>query len=232
MSKLPIHFPATCIDNFYDDPDSIREFALSQEFSPSPTGAVPGKRTKHLHEIDKKLFDFFCHRLFSIFFDLSSTEINWKVETGFQLVPTYGNDKNSIKNHGWIHEDGDCIFSGVIYLNPKIDPESGTSIYKLIDNSYKDESFDVVTNSSAKSKFYLNGIDDNYDYHLKRNIDAHEETIRFTNQYNRMIIFEGGIPHGVRNSYSGNDELRLTQVFFVTKLQSTSLTPLQRMRVK
>ena len=65
--------------------------------------------------------------------------------------------------------------------------------------------------------------------YLEKNIKAHEETIRFNNQYNRMIAFEGGIPHGVRSFHTTN-EPRLTQVFFVYKLESSSPTPLVRMR--
>ena len=45
--------PTSCIDNFYDDPDSIRDFALSLDYHyPNEEEFYPGMRTKCLSEID------------------------------------------------------------------------------------------------------------------------------------------------------------------------------------
>jgi hypothetical protein len=38
------------VDNFYNDPDSIREYALAQDFS--VRGNYPGQRTKPVHHWD------------------------------------------------------------------------------------------------------------------------------------------------------------------------------------
>ena len=38
-------FPITCYDNFYENPDYIREFALSLDYSPE-SGTFPGVRSK------------------------------------------------------------------------------------------------------------------------------------------------------------------------------------------
>ncbi len=43
MNKFNRIIPASVIDNFFDDPDAVRQFALSQEFD-SPRGSYPGYR--------------------------------------------------------------------------------------------------------------------------------------------------------------------------------------------
>ena len=61
--------PITCVDNFYSDPDKIRNLALGLEFEPAEKRFnFPGERTAHLFDVDKDFFDQFCEKLFSLFF--------------------------------------------------------------------------------------------------------------------------------------------------------------------
>ena len=48
----------------------------------------------------------------------------------FQKIKPFSKDKFDSTNKGWVHTDEDALFAGVVYLNPKPDPDSGTSIYK------------------------------------------------------------------------------------------------------
>ena len=51
--------PASCIENFYDDPDSIRDFALSLDYyPPNRDENFPGVRTNCLSSIDDNFFQF------------------------------------------------------------------------------------------------------------------------------------------------------------------------------
>ena len=44
-----------CFDNFFKDPDAVREYALSQEYvSHENSGIFPGSRTNFLHKIATK----------------------------------------------------------------------------------------------------------------------------------------------------------------------------------
>ena len=208
-------FSAQCIDNFYDDPDSVREFALKQEFTKDENGYWPGKRTKLLYEIDKDFFDFFCQKLMATRFDLTKNSMSWVIDTGFQIIEPLSPNKNSIKNQGYIHKDN-CIFAGLVYLNPKIDLSCGTSIYNLVDETKIDE-------SDTKSLFYKNGIDKNFDKKITEHNNAFVETIRFNNVYNRLISFDGQAWHKANNFYSNVP--RLTQVFFVFDLKYNSPGP-------
>ena len=61
-------FPILCVDDFYTNPDEVREFALSLEYN-GKEGNFPGMRTKELHLINEKFFGSF---LFKIVLDILS----------------------------------------------------------------------------------------------------------------------------------------------------------------
>jgi hypothetical protein len=221
------NFPTLCVDNFYKDPDKIREFALSLDYN-SPdnnTGEYPGKRTKSLDLVNVAFYKKFCDKLFSLYYDFL-TPVEWEITTSFQLIcPLSDNPLNS-KNVGWIHSDVATVFAGVIYLTPDIKQNCGTSIFKLI--SREDISVEKYTHfNNVKKKLYLNNIDDGHEEALKDNNSDFVETINFSNVYNRLISFDGNCYHGANNFYS-NSEPRLTQVFFVRSVKSFSGSPLQR----
>ena len=217
-----MQFPTTCIDNFYKDPYKIREMALSLPFKKPEDGSYPGKRTQPLHLVDPKFFEEFCAKLLSVFFDFKVHDVKYQIVTAFQLIEPLATEKTSLKNKGWVHYDENVIFAGVIFLTPKIDLNCGTSIFKLVDK----EKLDL---SNAKKDFYKNGIDSDYDNRIQRHRDAYIETIRFNNVYNRLIAFDSSSAHGV-NSYYSDSDLRLTQVFFVTKIGTNTKPPILRQK--
>ena len=65
------NFPTICVDDFYKNPDQIRQFALNLEYNnkDNATGDYPGKRTELLHLTHPNFFNTFCQKLFSIYFD-------------------------------------------------------------------------------------------------------------------------------------------------------------------
>ena len=160
----------------------------------------------------------------SLYFDFRHTNVEWNVATQFQLVDNISTEKTSTKNIGWIHQDEDTAFSGLIYLTPEIDPSCGTSMFKLKNNLTYDEG-DV----SVRTDFYSKGIDKNYDEILLHHNDQFVETIKFDNYYNRLITFDPEVYHAANNLYCG-DKIRLTQVFFVYGLNSDSSFPLERVK--
>lgn len=222
MVDTTIRFPTLCIDNFYQNPDEIRNFALSQDFESDPEGRWPGKRTKELYELDKNLFHGFCKRLFSIYFNLDDP-ITWTVATQFQLIEPMNPESSSKKNSGWIHCDEDTVFAGIIYLTPNIDKTLGTSIFRLKDGC----EVDIDNHVNSKVKFYRDNIDDNYDNAMIKHNSMFEETATFSNVYNRLVSFDGNTPHGV-NSYYSKGDARLTQTFFVKKISASIDMPLHR----
>ena len=206
-------FPITVLDNFYENPDLVRQFALSLDYHTSLEGRWPGKRTSLLHEVNLSFFDTFCNKLFSLFYDLDYIPVNYNVSTNFQSISNYSENPDSKLNGGWIHRDIESVCSGVIYLNPNPQENTGTNIYSQIDKN-------IVSPISEKFKLYKGEepVDEfEYTQQILENNSNFEETINIKNVYNRMILFEGGVYHGVQSLYSSL-EPRLTQVFFVYKV--------------
>ena len=101
-------FPTICVDNFYKNPDKVREFALNLKYNSEDnlTGYYPGKRTELLHKIEPEFFNKFCTKLFSIYYDFLSP-VEWTVSTSFQLIQPMGDSQQDLKNIGWFHADTD-----------------------------------------------------------------------------------------------------------------------------
>jgi len=219
-------FPITIVDNFYETPNLVRNFALSCDWTKTD-GAWPGQRTQQLSVIDSDFFNLFSSKLISLFYDFDKSAVEWSIDTSFQKVSCFSSKKEDIKNDGWIHADN-CIFSGVIYLNPNPKPGWGTSIYSLKPGEEKE------LQQELKFDHYLGKEIDEKEYELQKrsNNDKFVETVRINNVYNRLILFEGGEYHGVPTFYSDESEERLTQVFFVYALNSQDPYPIVRSKLR
>jgi len=204
-------FPVTVIDNFYENPDLIKEFALSQKFTPSEDGRWPGERSEEVCNLNHNLFKTFCDKLFSLFYNFEKSKVTWYVETQFQKINRFSEDRNSVFNRGWVHSDPG-VFSGVVYLSHD---NCGTNIY----TPKKDVDY---LDLEQKEKFILYSgqkIDEEeYSKRLLDNNNKFDESIKVRGEFNRLILFEGGAFHGVPSFYT-EKEPRLTQVFFVKKLE-------------
>jgi hypothetical protein len=203
-----------CVDNFFDDPKSVRDLALSLEFYENTNGAWPGKRTKPLSEVASKYDTYFNNRLFSLMYDVKEQGVKWEVTSYFQMVEPFSD--NPSVNTGWIHKDHSTTLAGVVYLNENPDINSGTSLFRR--KFLGAESI----NTDIKRSFFVGhkGFDESfYLQKLEENNNQFEETLTVNNVYNRMVCYNGSTYHRA-NAFSGGSEPRLTQVFFVTKVIS------------
>jgi hypothetical protein len=219
-------FPVTCVDDFYDDVDNVRDFALSLKYSKNFNDNFPGERTECLSTIDKTFFDYFCTKLFSLFFDLNQTEINWELNTHFQKTYQYDSPEKYFLdvNSGWCHLDIRCILGGVIYLNQNPNPDAGTIICKLNNNNYKP--FENTEWVSARNNFYNKKSNDIEKYvNVKKNHHKNfDTTLEFKNEYNRMICYDSDYWHRESQFSMPDEDFRLTQVFFITEMQCKNPT--------
>ena len=106
------------IDEFYNNPNDVREFALSQEFD--VTGNWPGTRTKtFINESTKETIQ-------KILQDVSGNVTDWQANDGytgsFQLTTSM--------DRGWIHADSYNTWAGVLYLTPNAPASAGTGIFR------------------------------------------------------------------------------------------------------
>ena len=213
--------PITILDNFFDNPDKIRDYGLSLEFEKDPRGGWPGVRTKPLHEINQPLFNAICKRIISLHFDLENVDnvMSWQTHICFQKV-----DKSY--ESGWVHVDTPSIFSAIIYLNTNPNPNSGTSIYKLKNKI-------LIPNTQELNPYKLNaykGVINIEDVKEKReeNNNQYMEVVRVHNEYNRIICFDSGSPHAAQDFFGENDEEpRLTLNIFFNEFR-VSRSPVER----
>jgi hypothetical protein len=217
------NFPVAVIDNFFNEPDKVRKFALHQEFKRDETSKYPGLRTDCLSVIEPSLYNEFLKKFFSVYYDFKFEKLNWVVSAQFQKTD------NSFDS-GWIHYDNDGHsnnkVAGVIYLTPNAPLRSGTSIYKPKNNVLIPSIYSLEKNIH----YYANGNSEELK-NLKEQIkEQFDETINISNVYNRLISFDAGEYHAAQNYFGQDNESRLILVFFVTRLDA-QLMPLERANI-
>lgn len=217
-------YPVTIVENFYENPNKVRNFALAQEYTScfeydNAQYAWPGARTKDLLLLDKILFENVCKKLVSVFHNTEHDYMRWIITSNFQSCSAeYG--------HGVMHTDTNTIFAGILYLTPDAPLNSGTSIYR------KNASF-----NQEKYQHALETNDETYRTNKKApSTDFHgmfDEVLRVNNVYNTLILFEGHNYHAA-NQFFGDSLVnsRLTQTFFIKKIdaQKESVFPLNRVK--
>ena len=217
-------FFSLVVDDFFTNPKIVVDYLKSLPTTTAPEGEWPGTRTKPLFQIDKDLNTAMMLKILSCYYDLTYQDISW--ERGrlfFQSIPPFSSDKNDIRNKGWIHQDtasnAEYELAGIIYLNEKIDPDSGTSIFKMVDDNYV-----TYQRHFAKHILFKNEKDFDEEYYTKQydnHLSHFVEKTRFQNIYNRLIMFDPNEFHRANNYYVGSEnDPRLTLVYFIGGLQA------------
>jgi hypothetical protein len=183
-------------DQFYNDVDAVREFALQQDFSVK--GNYPGNRTiSFLNDSIKETIE-------SIIKPHAGKVVYWSEDqyTGaFQYTTS--------RERSWIHADQTTEWAGVCYLTPNAPHSAGTGIFRhketgLIrapkneDGSLNRELIDYIgKDSQDMTKWDL--------------VDV------VGNVYNRLVLYRGDLFH-MSLDYFGNNlyDSRLFQTFFFT----------------
>ena len=159
------------IDNFYNNVDDVREYALEQNFQTE--GNYPGIRT--LAEPDPQ------HGYLKTFFEnevLGKPISYWPRDYNTAYQYTTQDSKT------WIHHD-DTVWAGVLYLTPNAPVESGTAIYRHKPTGIYE--WDGVKDSASD----FNNLDFLGDEHL----DQWEQIAFVGNVYNRLVCYKGSLYH-------------------------------------
>jgi len=178
----------TIVDNFYQDPDSVRNYALSQTFHVS--GNYPGMRTDvcsneggYIDNIKLSLEKIIGKSI--RYFPLD------KYNTSFQYTTE--------DSKTWIHHD-EMSFAAVVYLTPDAPLDSGTAIYRHKPTGIMKHSPEEI-------------IDFNNFEHMEEDWEIVAEA---KNIYNRLVIYDSMYYHRSVVPGFGKDQFdgRLFQVFF------------------
>ncbi len=180
------------IADFYNNPDEVRAFAMSQEFGES--GNYPGRRTKpFLNDSIKQVIQDnirpFAGEV-TFWGDISSG--------AFQYTTAY--DKS------WIHSDGVTNWAGVCYLTPDAPLSAGTGLFRHKQTGLRGWTYNDHTKEETESSpTYTECMD----YTKWEMVD------RIGNVYNRLILYRGDLFH-VSLDYFGKNlqDGRLFQTFF------------------
>jgi hypothetical protein len=224
------NFPTIVMDNFYNDPDFVRDFALSLEYEQSD-GTFAGKRTKPLNLIDVDFYKESVSKFLSLFYDLSFVSCsNVNVLTQFTLIDSFAPEKDSIKNKPWVHRDEGTILAGVVYLSKEADSNSGTTVYKSKPNLNTQA---TLSDTSHRVELFGNTNVDDVSVEYKNQITNHnslfEESVIIKNEYNRIVCYDSYNWHCASSHYSSS-EPRLTQTFFLLNINCNTKYPITRVK--
>jgi len=204
-------FPTIIIDNFFETPCLVREYALTQKFSKNQQGNFPGYRTDPINELDHEFYKLFANKLFT-YFTLPGQDFNYILDCHFQYI-------NAAFDKGWVHCDTytKYDFAGVVYLNPDPPSNTGTTIYEVTDKTDQYKKWEMITqlkldymgdtcSQEEKEKIHVSRDEYNSIFDIKDTI---------SNVYNRCLIFSASQQHSEQNFF-GTDKYdsRLTLPFF------------------
>ena len=224
--KTQRKYPTVIVDNFFKNPDIIREFALSLPYERNKKGTWPDRRSPLLHEVNEPFVKSMAKKILSVYFDLRSNEVFWdSIQMGFQRTKEFSSIKDSLQNKGWIHIDGRRTFAGLIYLTPNISMDAGTTIYRLKED-YKD--FNVEDKQLEREHLYGDGVynKDTYDKEINELYKKFEVVTEVKNIYNRCIMYDGHEYH-TASTYHSKGQERLILIYFFTNVRC-NLIPFDR----
>lgn len=224
-----VKFFNICVDNFFTNPDKIREYGLSLDYKPDTDGRWPGVRSPYLHNIDKELNQLILSKIFRAHYPGNKNNINWETSmVCFHKTKSWG---DKAPNEGWVHVDDDQVLAGLIYLTPDCNLEGGTNVYQLKDEWKKEHDESIM--QRQKRLLYTNSPyfnKDKYIEELRSYNDRFNIVTKFNNVYNRMVMWSGSEYHGA-NSFKGFDnEERLTLLFFINGIKVDAPVPIDVVR--
>jgi len=226
---------AIIVDDFYKDPDEVRELALSLKYGVAPglVSGFPGTRCSlETFELKEKLYDLYlelCRSCGPLRED--DFEKNWDVQ-GFMVNST--NDSlikksplSEIPHQDYWEGDSQDVstyqFGSVIFLNTPDECAGGTNLYSWkgeisISLDRKTEWEQNMSETMNITGPVLTSMSDDYKFKLTK-----DKVNRYYNcelkagmKYNRMVLYQSDVLHkadidlGMFTDYN-----RINQVFFL-----------------
>lgn len=196
------------VENFFDDPDSVRNYGL--DIFNSPNGNVfndagksyPGFRSEnickflpHIHEEIQSKVEFHTGEKYS------------KLDAYFHLT-------SGSHGCGLVHYDRKYL-AGVIYLNEFYPQNTGTKVVKsLVPGVTELEELLFLFRDTSQSKDY-NLLQDFAKRKRKAYEENYKDSIVIHGEYNRLVCYDGNFLHTPDNYFGFNlHNSRMTIAFF------------------
>ena len=182
------------IDDFYSNPASVREQALSMHYFKAGHGNYPGVRTDPVSVHDSEILKNYIQN------NILKQEITYwprEANTAFQFTTE--------TDRSWIHHDA-TTWAAVCYLTPNAEKETGTAIFR----------------HKETGVHWWNPDDESTEFNFSKglahpmNNDLWETITEVSNVYNRMVIYRGNMYHSSMKAGFGDclENGRLFQTFF------------------
>lgn len=190
------------IDNFYDNPNLLRQQALNMEFyhqgfskfKEDGTGAWPGKMSKT--DIMPSDFLLRLYNFLQIRFYLPNNEQGFM--GSFRLCTVDDNNTRNLVHIDGAGQKNDSKYVCIIYLTPTQD-EEGTKFYR--------HKITGLTEINSSKEFEQ--VSPDFNDESKWELESH---VPF--RYNRAVLFKSNLLHGHGRLFGHDkDTGRLTQVF-------------------
>lgn len=177
-------------ENFYEDPHSVREYALSLEYEESDYHRGRRTHTSHVFPGVKEKFEQI----------LGKKIIRWTETYGMCGRFQYCTAEDAIVYHGDAQQ-----WAAVVYLTPDAPYETGTSLLvhkKTGTRHCSDPRIWDAWKETAPTGLYLDGT-------------PWDEIDKVGNVFNRLIIWDGHCPHAASKYFGFTKETsRLFHIFF------------------
>ena len=211
--------PATILDNFLENPNEIREWALSLEYPTSSSkGRYPGRRTKLLENINPPFHQYITKKIISIFAD--PNKVIGESSSAFQLISNF-------EGNGWIHQDTEAQITAILYLSKESEINCGTSLYEIkspnIFNITPERSFysENRTQHHSTGKIPFNILEQKTKYESNN----FTKTLDIKDKFNRIFCFSSNQYHAANFFSPNNGEDRLTYISFLWNLSTLDGSP-------
>ena len=177
------------IDNFYQDPDAVREFALKQDYHQGGLGlGYIGRRT-----FQQFLFPGLKEEFERIMGEKISCWEEHSMNGRFQY---------NMEGEPLVYHCDDQKWAAMLYLTPNAPYDTGTGTYAL-------KGTDIIHSSHPEIMRCFRPGSQNLDRTIFEPVDI------IGNVYNRLVIFNAGYLHAAKGYFGYNQEnSRLWQMFF------------------
>lgn len=186
-----------CVDNFYEDPYSVRQLALSAEYFEGEGAVGSRTRKQFLFEGVKEKFEEIMGKKI---LDNTPNGMGW-FDGGIN-----GRFQTCKAGTPLVYHCDSQMWAGMIYLTPDAPPQCGTTFFKHRKTGIR-HNFEIDWESGQglevfNQKTFLDGT-------------PYEMVDKIGNVFNRLVIFDGGLIHSA-SEYFGWDleSSRLFHMFF------------------
>lgn len=194
------------VDNFYSNPDEVRDYALSLPYRNDVHGRHFWRTTPKLNFDVIPHLESYIGRKIAIdhYWEKHSDEDYIEMNMSFYKVVNDGG-KDSIARANHIHHDW-THWSGIVYLSSDLGPEVGTQLWR---HKPSGDEFAFGNPEIDDTPYRESEFDDRCNYE-----EDFEKTDYIAYKYNRLALFRGTLFHSAAHPKHMPDGTRLNQFFY------------------